>query len=106
MPSDKDLENRTRPTLVVGSPLDNLVRHHRAMALEDHARRRFLRAAEMVDWQQVLLNGGPPCFYLLNDGDPRFCLAAERWMGHPAHHPFVSLALLLEILAMPADRLR
>lgn len=79
----------------------------RRMALEAHARDRFLRAAVRADWQQVVLNGGPPCFYLLTEGgDARFCLCAERWMGHGSHHPFVPLATLLEVLALPGDALR
>src|SRR5690348_7967596 len=43
-----------------------------------------------MDWQQVALNGGPPCFHV--EG-PQFCGRAERWHGHgnPAFHDFVSL---------------
>ena len=36
-------------------------------------------AAENMDWQQVVLNGGPPCFHL---EDGRFCGRAQRWDGH------------------------
>jgi hypothetical protein len=43
-----------------------------------------------MDWQQVVLNGGPPCFHV--EG-PQFCGRAERWPGHdnPAFHKYVSL---------------
>lgn len=54
-----------------------------------------LRAAEQMDWQQVVLNGGPPCFHLGDDG--RFCGRAKRWQGHGEKdfHEFVSLVDLL-----------
>lgn len=52
----------------------------------------LLEAARNADWQQVVLNGGPPCFHL--EGD-RFCLRAERWEGHGELHQFISLADLL-----------
>jgi hypothetical protein len=61
-----------------------------------------IQAAENFDWEQVVLNGGPPCFHLEEDG--RFCGRAERWDGHkpfkkwPALHEFVSLADLLRNL--------
>jgi hypothetical protein len=47
-----------------------------------------------MDWQQVVLNGGPPCFHV--EG-PQYCGRAERWAGHgnPAGHNFVSLSALL-----------
>lgn len=47
-----------------------------------------------MDWQQVVLNGGPPCFHA--EG-PQFCGRAERWPGHgnPAFHDFVSLQRFL-----------
>lgn len=43
-----------------------------------------------MDWRQVALNGGPPCFFV--EG-PQYCGRAERWPGHgnPAFHEFVSL---------------
>ena len=50
--------------------------------------------AEM-DWQQVALNGGPPCFAELEDEDGYYCGRAERWEGHNGEHRFVSLADLL-----------
>jgi hypothetical protein len=55
--------------------------------------RALAAAARNADWQQVALNGGPPCFALEPAG--HFCLRAERWAGHPEMHPFVSLAALL-----------
>lgn len=62
-----------------------------------------IRAAEQMDWVQVVLNGGPPCFHLDEDG--YFCGRAQRWDGHfswrnsPACHKFVSLADLLRKVA-------
>ena len=55
-----------------------------------------MEAAREADWQQVVLNGGPPCFHMEEHG--RFCLRAERWGGHDTghFHNFVSLAALLE----------
>ena len=55
--------------------------------------------ARDADWQQVVMNGGPPCFFVEEDGR-RFCLRAERWGGHTdkdeyPEHRFVSLAALL-----------
>lgn len=63
----------------------------------------ILDAAKRMDWEQVVLNGGPPCFHLCEDG--RFCGRAMRWEGHRScyrgdkviHH-YVSLANLLEQL--------
>jgi hypothetical protein len=52
----------------------------------------MLQAARQMDWQQVVLNGGPPCFYLESEW---FCGRAERWQGHGDMHGFVSLATLL-----------
>ena len=56
-----------------------------------------LRAAEQMDWLQVVLNGGPPCFHVDAD-DGRFCGRAERWEGHDDLHAFVSLADLLRTM--------
>lgn len=53
-------------------------------------------AAKAMDWQQVVMNGGPPCFYLEDDG--YFCGRAEEWVGHEIDEPihgFVSLDDLL-----------
>lgn len=47
-----------------------------------------------MDWQQVVLNGGPPCFHIAEDG--RFCGRAKRWDGHDSIHAFVSLGMLIE----------
>ncbi len=60
----------------------------------------LLKAAEIADWQQVVLNGGPPCFHLERG---RFCLRAKPWAGHPDRpdpeiypsHKYVSLSDLL-----------
>lgn len=43
-----------------------------------------------MDWQQVVLNGGPPCFFI--EG-PQFCGRTERWQGHgnSDFHDYVSL---------------
>lgn len=54
---------------------------------------RLRRAAEQMDWQQVVLNGGPPCFHVCRDGN--FCGRAQRWEGHNSIHKFVALADLL-----------
>jgi hypothetical protein len=43
-----------------------------------------------MDWQQVALNGGPPCFAQLDDEEGWFCGRAERWEGHDGEHEFVS----------------
>lgn len=48
-----------------------------------------------MDWQQVALNGGPPCFALLNDENGWYCGRAERWEGHDGEHRFISLDALL-----------
>lgn len=58
-------------------------------------RMHYLWAAEQMDWQQVVLNGGPPCFHLDPDTG-RFCGRAQRWEGHDEMHKFVSLAGLLK----------
>lgn len=51
-------------------------------------------AAINMDWQQVVLNGGPPCFHLSEDG--RFCGRAQRWDGHEDIHKFIGLDALIE----------
>jgi phage tail tape-measure protein len=45
-------------------------------------RKRFIEAAENMDWMQIVLNHayGPPCFHLQEDG--RFCGRAKGWFGH------------------------
>lgn len=45
-----------------------------------------------MDWQQVALNGGPPCFAQLEDEEGWFCGRAEQWDGHNGEHEFISLA--------------
>ncbi len=50
-------------------------------------------AADDMDWQQVILNGGPPCLHLAEDG--RFCGRAERWHKDSSSHEFKSFAELL-----------
>jgi hypothetical protein len=53
--------------------------------------KEILAAAKAADWQQVVLNGGPPCFHL---EEGKFCLRAERWHS-AATHPYSSLFHLL-----------
>lgn len=53
----------------------------------------LLEAAKHMDWQQVVLNGGPPCFHLEEDG--YFCGRAERWHDHGTHD-FETLDKILE----------
>jgi hypothetical protein len=59
------------------------------------------RACYRANWQQVIINGGPPCF-AFEESDGKFCLRAERWAGHtdkdkwPQRHRFVSLAALID----------
>lgn len=55
---------------------------------------RLVKAAKAADWDQVVFNGGPPCFFLGDDG--HFCFRAKRWDGHEDIHAFVDLADLLE----------
>lgn len=61
--------------------------------------KKIFAAARKMDWQQVVMNGGPPCFHRTNE---RFCGRAERWPGHDQiagtsypFHAFVSLEDLL-----------
>ncbi len=53
----------------------------------------ILNAAKHADWMQVVLNQGPPCFHIDDDGT--FCFRAKRWAGHDSSHKFVSLHDLL-----------
>ncbi len=74
-------------------------------AAHGEARVALREAAKNADWQQVVLNGGPPCFHIDPEGiEPRFCLRAKRWAGHDDMHNFVSLAQLLAALADEAPR--
>lgn len=45
-------------------------------------------------WEQVRLNGGPPCF--MEDSDGTLCGRAMRWQGHPEMHPYLSLSEFLK----------
>lgn len=54
--------------------------------------KEYTKAAVNMDWDQVVLNGGPPCFHY-ESGE--FCGRAQRWDGHSDFHKFVSLADLL-----------
>jgi hypothetical protein len=55
-----------------------------------------------ADWEQVVGNGGPPCFHL--EG-ARFCLRAKRWHGHEhgVSHRYVSLLHLIDSLRPMQD---
>lgn len=62
-------------------------------------------ACSIADWQQVVGNGGPPCFHL--DG-ARFCLRAKAWHGHAdrddyPYHRYVSLLHLIDSLRPMKD---
>lgn len=57
-----------------------------------------VEAAKRADWQQVVLNGGPPCFHLEAYGT--FCLRAERWHNEDTHE-FRPLHRLLAELQTP-----
>lgn len=52
-----------------------------------------LKAAHNMDWQQVVLNGGPPCFRIENG---RFCGRAHRWHDWEGSHRFISLEDLIK----------
>ena len=39
-------------------------------------------AEPKLDWQQVVMNGGPACFALLDDEAGWYCGRAQRWEGH------------------------
>lgn len=59
---------------------------------------KLVEAAKNMDWEQVVLNGGPPCFFLEEEG--RFCGRAQRWFGHTdknefPEHVFINLETLL-----------
>lgn len=56
-------------------------------------------ACDKADWEQILRNGGPPCFHVEEN---HLCLRAERWAGHDAVHQFKSLfSLLVPTLLRP-----
>lgn len=64
-----------------------------------------LVAANRMDWRQVVLNGGPPCFHIEEGGS--FCGRAQRWEGHGLEdfHEFVSLeSLLTDVRANPKTK--
>lgn len=72
---------------------------------------RYVNAAKRMDWQQVILNGGPPCFHIDDDG--RFCARALRWAGHQEHgtgHLFeplyVAVTQLVKAQARELERMR
>lgn len=59
-------------------------------------------AAKNMDWQQVVQNGGPPCFHL-DEYLRTFCGRAEWWQGHghDSMHPYISLEDLLSCHMQP-----
>lgn len=62
----------------------------------------LVEASKNMDWQQAVLNGGRPCFFLLEKG--RFCGRAQRWYGHTdkdkwPEHRFMSLDAALAAAA-------
>lgn len=59
-------------------------------------RAEIIKAAENMDWVQVVLSGGPPCFHIQEDG--HFCGRAKRWIGHNDSHKFVPIDELLHSL--------
>ncbi len=60
------------------------------------------KAAQNMDWDQVVVNGGPPCFYLR---EGLFCGRAQRWQGHyGASHDYVSLVDLLKKVGADSKR--
>lgn len=59
---------------------------------------KLLQAARAADWQQVVFNGGQPCFHL-SEYDGLFCLRAKHWAGHGGNHKFVSFEELLRRVA-------
>lgn len=62
----------------------------------------LLRAAIKMDWKQVHLHGGKPCFYVEDDG--YFCGRSERWHGHEITHNYVSLYdLLWDVMTRPQE---
>jgi len=68
--------------------------------MKPYHKRATFNAAKNMDWEQVVCNGGPPCFHM--EGG-RFCGRAERWDGHDEkyhgkdfHHDFISLETLLK----------
>lgn len=83
--TDEDLKAKS---LELEAPTPRSPNHPRSPAL--------LFAAENMDWQQVVLNGGPPCFHLCEDG--YFCGRAKAWEGHDSIHKFVSLAYRFETM--------
>lgn len=54
---------------------------------------KILKAAEDVDWNQILGHGGQPCFHV---DEGRFCLRADYWPGHECIHKFTSLHTMLK----------
>jgi hypothetical protein len=54
------------------------------------------QAAKWPDWEQVVANGGPPCFHIESG---RFCFRAERWGGHDNRHVSHAFVSLVDLLA-------
>jgi len=53
-----------------------------------------------LDWQQVVLNGGPACFALLDEERGWYCGRAETWGGHDYDHKYVSLETMTASLRL------
>lgn len=66
-----------------------------------HKLKQIFVAAENMDWTQVVLNGGPPCFHI-DKRDLRFCGRAARWAGHGEKnfHDFVPLDQLIKSVSV------
>lgn len=68
--------------------------------MPDQLSDKMLSAAKNMDWQQVVLNGGPPCFHLEGGS---FCGRARRWAGHDDLHKYVPLDDLIQHLLTRAQ---
>lgn len=71
---------------------------------------QLIHAAQLMDWGQVVANGGPPCFHYQTD-EQRFCGRAARWVGHDAQakdigHQYVPFSQLVATVAVLSQKVR
>lgn len=64
-----------------------------------------VKEVAQMDWEQVRLNGGPPCFStMLAKGERSgwHCGRAERWGGHGVLHEYISFEQMIAAVATEA----
>lgn len=97
---ERQIEEEINERIEGACAIEREISNNHLAALKAGIATELDKALSCIDWQQVVLNGGPPCFFIENG---RFCLAAKRWAGHGSYHQYVSLADLIATSTLKSD---